>query len=49
MNIKMKAVKRKHRKAKERRRVIAAESRKNARSKTRERWLKTGLLPRYRV
>jgi hypothetical protein len=49
MNSKMKAIKRKHKKAKERRRVLAAESRKNAKSKTRERWLRTGEIPAFRV
>jgi len=49
MNSKMKATKRKHKKAKERRRVLAAESRENAKSKTRDRWLKAGLIPTYRA
>jgi hypothetical protein len=49
MNIKMKAIKRKHKKAKERRKMLAAASRENAKSKTRERWLKTGSIPVYRV
>jgi hypothetical protein len=49
MNSKMKAIKRKHKKAKERRKVLAAESRGNAKSKTRERWLKAGQIPVYRA
>lgn len=49
MNSKMKAIKRKHKKAKERRRELAAESRQNAKSKTREKWLKMGLIPTYRA
>jgi hypothetical protein len=49
MNSKMKSMKKKHKRAKERRREIAAESRKNAKAKTRERWLKTGLIPAFRA
>lgn len=49
MNSKMKAVRRKHRKAKERRRVLAAEHRQHAKSKTRERWSKLGTIPQFRV
>jgi hypothetical protein len=49
MNSKMKAIKRKHKKAKDRRKAIADDSRKNAKSKTRERWLKTGLIPAFRA
>jgi len=49
MNSKMKAVRRKHKKAKERRRVVAVESRKDAKAKTRDRWQRTGLIPVFRV
>lgn len=49
MNSKMKAVRRKHKKAKERRRALAADSRKNVKAKTRERWLQTGLIPAFRA
>lgn len=49
MNSKMTAVKRKHRKAKEVRRAKAAESRKNAKAKTREKWAKTGIIPPFRM
>ena len=49
MNSKMKAIKRKHKKAKERRRVVAADSRKSAKAKTRDRWLRTGLIPAFRA
>jgi hypothetical protein len=45
MNSKMKAVRKKHKKAKERKKILAAESRKNAKSKTRECWLRTGHIP----
>jgi len=49
MNSKMKAVKRKHRKSKDRWRALAAESRKNAKAKTRELWQRTGLIPAFRT
>ena len=48
MNSKMTNIQRKHRKAKLRFKRKAATSRAKAKAKTREKWMKTGLIPAYR-